>query len=120
MICPCCGQRVDHEDPDRIAFVAGLSVQEAQILRFVFDSAPDPALNEKLTWHLWGDDIDGGPDDPHGLIGVKLVHINRKLAPQRLRLTRRANGSDLGGVVAVPLEPATHVKHSANVGAGDG
>lgn len=119
MICPCCGQRVDHEDPDRIAFVAGLTPTEAKLFAFVMAQAPKPARRDRIIWHLWGDDIDGGPECADSNVSVYVTKISAKLAPQRLRLTSIVNGVHQGGLVVVPV-PATHVKHSANVGAGHG
>lgn len=107
MICPCCGQRVDHEDPDRIAFVAGLQPKEAKILAFVMEKSPDPVPIDRLIWQLWGDDPDGGPDTARGTLHSKVSTANRKLAPQGIRITAMTSGYREAGYVVVPVAGLT-------------
>ncbi len=79
--CPTCG----HDLPGGLVPVealvdAALSSQQRAIVEVLVGAYPRTVSMEKLVDALWGDDPNGGPDNPRRVVHAQVCHIRRILA----------------------------------------
>jgi hypothetical protein len=93
-ICPCCGHAFsDGDDPTRLA-VAGVRLSPSQrtIVNALLPQFGQWVHTDRIVWALYGNVVDGGPDDPSGVIKVHVCRIQKTLASIGLRIECQYGG----------------------------
>ena len=64
-----------------------LSPKELAILQKLADHPGKPISTERMIWHLWGDDINGGPGNAENTLHQWILKLRRK-SPWPIRTSR--------------------------------
>lgn len=70
-------------------FVVRLTEMEWKLFLVIATRHPAVVDQEKIIEIYWGDDENGGPDDPRNRIAVTAAKVNDKVAPLGMRLVSR-------------------------------
>lgn len=80
-LCPCCRRPLDDDQQVDVEHLreAPLSKMQKKLLVALIDSHPRAVRTEVLIDRLWGDDPNGGPDNPPNVIRTMVTNMRKRL-----------------------------------------
>lgn len=93
-VCECCGQTLPNKLDLRGVV---LSYTKYKIVEAVHSAGKHGVRTDRLIMKVYGDDVDGGPDNASVTIHVHICQINKKLTKVGLRVKGEHTGNSVHG-----------------------
>jgi DNA-binding response OmpR family regulator len=103
MICPCCGQTIAEKSSVEFLADAKMSVTQKLILEVLVKAYPRKVRREAIFYHVWGNDPNGGPEQPYTNLAVHLGRMRPVLAMHGWTVPKNKSGA--GNIGSFKLEP---------------
>lgn len=104
MMCPCCNQPINADRASMDALVElRLTSLELAVLQTLIDAYPRYVQRGRLIDAVWGDDIDGGPENATNILFIVSGRLRKKIEPYGWTISRNVKG--LGSQKRHRLEP---------------
>lgn len=106
LCCPTCGHEIDDVPAPTLLADVKLSPQCRRLLKRLLDVYPRHLSRSALFDELYGNDPNGGPENVHVAVNVRITYIRRALRPYRWTVSNARQTGDHGRYRLEKIEAA--------------
>lgn len=88
-ICPCCGQTTDFPDPAKLVAALPMGGVKRRMMNALLQHFGCFVNRDRLADLVYGDQLDGGPDNPGNVFSILKGQLNIQLAAVSLNIEGR-------------------------------
>ena len=99
ILCPCCLRPLEAGQTVEMTHLldARMPAQHRTLIEALIKAYPRRVTLDHLVDRLYGDDIDGGPDDPKQVIRAHVVRLRKKLPKYGWTIPKNNSGRGVNG-----------------------